>query len=402
MRKRKIEEWVKGLEMKNGRLSVEKIASEHLASISDAIYRYFKGDGGSGTREIKVPWKAVETLRRHHDLQSMNRKLQRAYSLQIHKIVKGIWRSFEFFQKHGPQTIDKLGKKVFFAKIRRFVEEKEPIKIFFIAWPFKNYLNPLKTNRKTPDLGELIFVQRLLQINGAVQRKYPPGIEWTVLTEGEVYRDLLGASKEDAVLYLEGMKKFIKLLKGEEIIKTRDLKAEVQGSEFEEKYQRSLQIFREWDESWISFNTTIKPFIKVMFHSQDVSDIPLGDLMMIFYGEEWDLTSRQKELKLSMLTEARKMAEKYVAFQEAKTEIISRKFAGYLHFGITYSSHRFSFEIPTKRPPHHGVTLTSKWHFDLVYLIEILKRPEQFAAVYVEDDQEKQPFYYKRKETDAD
>ncbi|MBZ9572508.1 L-tyrosine/L-tryptophan isonitrile synthase family protein [Patescibacteria group bacterium] len=384
MRKGKIEEWVKGLEMKNGRLSVDRIPSKHLRSIREAIEE--------NQRFFWVPNKLAGTRKGE---------------------IRRIWRQIQFFQKHGDRDIDKATKRVHYLnKIEEFVGEGEPIKIIFIAWPFKNYKNPLKTNRRTPDLGELIFVQRLLQINEAVKTEYPPGIEWTVLAEGEAYRGLLGASKEDVALYLETMKRFIKLLGGEKIIKIKDLKKAIEGPEFNERYQKSLENLRRLKEGrtgeeWFRYRSQIDPFVEVMFWSQDVTKIPLKDLIVIYYGDHYiDMTSRHRELRAFLRDRAKEIAWKYVAFNEAKTEIIAKRFPQHLYFSITYKPERFCFRIPTVRPPHHGIPVViPKGPVEITHLatllIRILLGYREVVAVYVDDDQEDQPFYYKPKEADV-
>ena len=122
------------------------------------------------------------------------------------RTVMQVWKQIASFQRTGlPQGLDMTVKRNYLDKIKQDIKDEEPVKIVIDTFPFKDP-NPLVTNRIAPDFGELLFVQRLLQINEAVKTKYPLGVEITVLAEGEVYRRWLGVSETNVKYYMKGIK----------------------------------------------------------------------------------------------------------------------------------------------------------------------------------------------------
>lgn len=296
-------------------------------------------------------------------------------------------------------------------QIAAFVREKVPVKIVLIAWPFKFPQNPLKTNRSFPDLGELMFVKRLLDINEAVKLAYEPGIQWTILSEGEAYGELLGVSAEDATRYKETMAYFIHLVGGEGVIILDCLHRvlnQYQNPNFETAWQMQVERF--------SFNgdrivpppeiQEVFPYLLfTMFWSLDVRMLPLEELLAIYCQE-----GESKEVE-KLEEKATTLAIRYAAFQLAKNCLGSNgavvdTFPNHLYLTITSKTGRFAIQPIhplTRLFPHHGVpvvtTYGGKTWVNVVYLADVLARPNQFEAVYLPGDPEEQmgwqhPFFY--------
>lgn len=310
--------------------------------------------------------------------------------------AKQIWKRIASFQRASlPQGLDrKVKRRSYLDKIEQAVKHKEPVKIVLVAFPFKDP-NPLVTNRITPDFGELLFVEKLLQIDEAVKTKYPLGAEITVLAEGEACRSWLGVSKEAISLYMEGIGKFINLLEGQDVIKIEDLKLlTTQDPGFDKRNKVNLEILNTSDSAY----ALLQPFFRVFFWSQDVSYIEFKDLTAIYYGYPQNWTSHQKRLQRLLREQAYRIATEYLAFQMAKTESIIQQFPEHLYVGITYKPERFCLGIPTLRPPHLGITLLNNGCVELLRLMEVAilqSRKKLFKAIFAKGWSEPtKPFYY--------
>jgi len=150
----------------------------------------------------------------------------------------------DIFQLLNDKTI-RRGDGILFTEVKErylrqidfFVRQNLPIELVFLGFPFKCH-NPIETMRRTPDLGELAFLLRLLDINMTLKQIYPPGVNFTVLTEGKVYKDLFGATNEEVERYQVRLAEFVSGLGAGKSIFLVDL-AEVyaRDSEFERRCQ---------------------------------------------------------------------------------------------------------------------------------------------------------------------
>jgi hypothetical protein len=79
-----------------------------------------------------------------------------------------------FIPDHRAEWIEKIGY---------FVDQNLPLEFVSMAFPYK-VPNPLKSDRKAPDLGEALMLRRFKAVLDAVESVYAPGGRLTVLEEG--------------------------------------------------------------------------------------------------------------------------------------------------------------------------------------------------------------------------
>lgn len=79
----------------------------------------------------------------------------------------------------------------FIERIEKRTAKAEPINIVLPTLPFKDQ-NPLTTRLPldTVDLGEYLFMAQIRDIIRSVGEIYPPGLRFTILTDGLVYADI--------------------------------------------------------------------------------------------------------------------------------------------------------------------------------------------------------------------
>ncbi|MBV1850608.1 L-tyrosine/L-tryptophan isonitrile synthase family protein [Catellatospora tritici] len=91
----------------------------------------------------------------------------------------------ERFRK-GPRTNYPLA--VAERDLGPFVRAGAPIPVVTFGFPVKLHYNDLKTAGARPDLGELGALVRLRELQHSVRAVYPPGLQITVLTDGNHFR----------------------------------------------------------------------------------------------------------------------------------------------------------------------------------------------------------------------
>ncbi len=278
-------------------------------------------------------------------------------------------------------------------KIKEFVLKNEPINFVFQGFPFKCH-NPVETLRRTPDLGELATLQRLMDINETVKQIYPLGVKFTVLTEGTTYLDLFGATKKEAEVYQKQCNNFVKFVGGEKIIQLVDFLDLIDDKDkFAELSRLEESLIREPE---------IEQFTPVMMRSMPIiENVAFEDLLSVFgYGKSGaNLTDFEKDFKLYIQNGAEDLAIRYLAIQKVKKkyDLINSNFPDALYVSTTAKQDRYSFHPihrKTRLYAHHGVPVLGSDKVDIVYFGEIITHPEVYTAVYLEGDIEDVPFYF--------
>lgn len=279
------------------------------------------------------------------------------------------------------------------VKISKFIDKGEPIHFVFQGLPFKCH-NPIETLRRTPDLGELATLQRLADINETVKQIYKEGVKFTILTEGNNYLDLFGATKEEASIYQKRCIDFSKLIGSDKLIKFIDF-MDLVGNRDE-----FFNLSRKAESTVLE--SEIEQFIPVMMRSIPIIEkVAFEDLLEVFgYGNPLNnLTGFESSFKKYIKEGARDLAIRYLGIQKTKKQfdIINKYFPDNLYVSTTSKNDKYSFHSIHKRTKlyaHHGVPVLGNDKVDIVYFGEIITNPEIYTAVYLDGDIENAPFYY--------
>lgn len=303
--------------------------------------------------------------------------------------------------RRGDGMLDSKVKAKYKEKISKFIAEGSPLEFTFQGLPFK-CKNPTETLRKTPDLGEIAFLQRLVDINETIMKIYPPGARFTVLTEGSSYKNLFGATSREAHDFEEKCRFFRDKLGAKDLVKFVDF------MDLPEDKKDFKERCRKEEEALFKSNLTpgrreeIKHLTYVMMRSLPITkQIPVEDLLAVygFRDKTENFTAFQEDLFLYLFEAAKEIVYKYLAIQNVKKDlsIIESVFPNHLYVSTTAKTTRYSFHPIHRRTrlyPHHGVAVLSSDKVDIVFLGEILSNPGEFTAVYAEDDIEDSPFYF--------
>ncbi len=284
-------------------------------------------------------------------------------------------------------------------KITEFVPKNEPIQFVFQGFPFKCH-NPIETLRITPDLGELAFLQRLLDINETVRQVYPPGLNFTVLTESKTYKDLFGSTDSEIDTYKTTIMTFLEKLGGTQIIRFIDFMDILNNkSEFAEHCKNEGKYLFE-NLSNPKVLEEVNRLVPVMSRSLPINqDVYYEDLLAVFGFNRAELTVFQKEFAKYIKSASTELSVKYLAIAKAKkdNQIIKSVFPNHIYVSTIARNDVYSFHPIHKRTrifPHHGVPILGSDTVDVAYLGDILTNPNIYTAVYVGDDIEDAPFYF--------
>lgn len=79
------------------------------------------------------------------------------------------------------------------GELRQRFEARERLQLVFLGFPFKDQ-NPFRTEAPAdcPDLGEIAFLIRLHALAISLYTVHPYGVDWIIVTDGDVYEPILG------------------------------------------------------------------------------------------------------------------------------------------------------------------------------------------------------------------
>lgn len=303
--------------------------------------------------------------------------------------------------RKGAGVLDDQVQKEYLQKIEFLISKGNPLELVFLGFPFKCH-NPIETTRRTPDLGELAFLLRLVDIDTTVKQIYPPGARFVVLSESNAYKNLFGATSQEVEEFEKRLKYFVSRLGAGEIISFLDFISLCKQFPDFESILKEEEINLKGNRGTQNVGKEINTFSPVMIRSIPVpAGISLDDLLAVFGNRSRldSLNDAQLGLLEKLSVEGEELAIRYLAFQKAKSRlgIISKLFPQSLYVSTTVKPDRFSFHPIHRRTrlyPHHGVPVLGSDKVDVVFFMEVLEDPENYLAVYCPDDIEEAPFYF--------
>lgn len=293
-------------------------------------------------------------------------------------------------------------------QIRKAISNSSPIKFIFIALPFKCFMNPLKTGRKTPDLGEVSMFLRIKSISDAIKRIYQPGAIWTILTEGSLYSKLFKVKEEDIRMYQDGIKNFISALNLGETIFIEELRTVCESNSnfyqtvnsLEKKISKEFEVESDLPKEYYSVLNT-------MLQSVDTRGLSIEDLYeyqnCIANAKTLDDIRKQWPVFVSQAID---FTIKYLALNKARTilgsngNMVNDAYPDHCYVSITEKNNRLCFKPISsngKFLPHHGVPIIKPDGISIVPLMDVLCKKDHYDSLYLTGDVESLPFCYVKK-----
>ncbi|PWN48392.1 hypothetical protein IE53DRAFT_199947 [Violaceomyces palustris] len=141
----------------------------------------------------------------------------------VAELAETIVKLYEVELKHSPKEdgwlseggeAPSIGRGLFKNMVSSFVEAGEAIAMVIPAFPGKSS-NKEKTSGILPDKGEELALRTLLQFSCSVERFYPPGCIFHVVSDGHVFSDLVGVDDSVIDLYGKEFRRLAKAIDGE-------------------------------------------------------------------------------------------------------------------------------------------------------------------------------------------
>lgn len=298
-------------------------------------------------------------------------------------------------------NLDKYGQQIL-EKIKASIAKNEPVQFMLPAFPFK-IANPLKSSRGDADLAEAAAFIRFNEINLQIKKLYKPGAQFTVFHDGHLYYRHFLHEQADADRYFTSLKKFVKELGFEDVIKLKDAFAELKKIDnFPTIYEEARkEISNLWKREGLR-NERITQIMQAAKNNIKLADIPYTILYRINFAEEWDLTKEEKKLKKEIAERAKKCAFEYMVVQHALER--AEFFKKMVPDGIRLTVHPkeghigiFLVKRKTVLLPWMGVgVIKANGELSVHYESELLSS-SKYRPVFIKG--EKYPFYYKEAET---
>ncbi len=304
--------------------------------------------------------------------------------------------------RFGPKNFVTRDLGEWIDKIKLFITAKKPIYFTILGFPFKIPV-PLKSDRRFPDFGEILGLQRLYQITCAIKKVYPLGAVITVFAESP-FASFSGPTRGEANLYRVQLKKLAKVFGFEKTVKILDLGVLEKGvPNFKKKMKKLSEEFRRlYMRKDRIFMKKFNEVFPVIFRIVNSRKYEIDDLRFV-YQSDYNLGKNRRLDKIyRKLSKKTEMAIfNYFAYLKLKNDfnIVENYIPDALQLTVSPKYGRIGVNPVDKKINRlytHGVAVYKKKEkeFDIEYLFDLLRSNKKITALYFDRDREKKPFLY--------
>ncbi|KAL0484782.1 DIT1 [Acrasis kona] len=297
--------------------------------------------------------------------------------------------------RRGPTKHFTTAENAYRSALQKIVDRNEKIKLLLPSFPVKCY-NPLKCNRKMPDLAELRCVTKMYQLCKEIEAVYAPGAKVVFIADGLVYAPIFREPMETALQYRQVVEEFIKLLDVSDYVEMDDMeylkqKHLTEFNNFEKIAQ--LEISNIWKDEKNA--DLVEELLNNTRSNINLTQYERSDLRNIFFSNySSPCPVMTKEIQLKAATSA----FEYMVFLRTinSLDLVMKCYPdgirltchpkpGQIGVHMLESSAEFNF-------PWNGVGVLKKNGKIVAMLEDEVRRNASYRAVHIEDDL--YPFYY--------
>lgn len=272
-----------------------------------------------------------------------------------------------------------------------------------LGFPFK-VANALKTERRLPDLGEVLAMNRLELIASLVEKL--SGVPTTIyaVTEG-AFAKFVGVSQKDADNYANTLEMLSKKLNFTHLKFLPLQKMESYPQNFGELFNKKVQKLEEqYNHKSPEITKKVSGAFPIILRIVSPNETDKNLLMDVYNFDipEGLLPKKALKLRTYLKKSTAESTLQYFAYLELRDDLgfLDKELGqDYIPLTVSPKPNRLGI-IPILSTvtvlPHHGVPVfnPSKNEFKIVYLIDLLRSNQKLSAVYLKDDLEGKPFYY--------
>jgi len=302
----------------------------------------------------------------------------------------------------GPKKFVNDYRVEWLEKIQYFVSKKKKIIFTLLGFPFKIPV-PLKTNRRYPDMGEVLILWQLFAVVSAIRKIYQPGAEIVIFTEGGL-GIFVGVSKSEADEYKKFLMLLNKRLGFSDAIKIRDLSDMEKEDNFSTLFRKNKSKFQKdlenKNEAFMKKFEGAKPSLIKIINTRKFSEQVLAEVYDDRISDE-KISATGKKIRTYIESEVKKSLVGYFAYLKTRDDLdfLENKVPHFLALSVSPKPGRLGI-IPvnawSERLPYHSVPVYNKTKkkFTMKYLVEVKYGNEKIEACFLLGDEEKKPFYY--------
>ncbi|QPK79303.1 L-tyrosine/L-tryptophan isonitrile synthase family protein [Corynebacterium lizhenjunii] len=284
-------------------------------------------------------------------------------------------------------------------KIEIAVEQGVAIEVVIPSFAGRPH-NPAAHRRVSPDLGEVYALLRLWDISRAVQSVYVPGIKFTLILDGKIYRPFYGYSHDEAVPYQRNLDKQIEKLGAAGFLRTVDMwdlyearRTDVDSIEGEVREY----VTRQWNDADLPAR---KELIAALRQGVETTPITVALIEMYKSGSyrQVDLKEFFDRAEQCTLARAEHAAYEYTVLLTVmrRLELVQRAFPHAIRGTVHPKPDQYS---PIMRSAD---TVVSPWHGTAILRLDgeivteyeaiIFQEPSRYKAWFIDGDEA--PFFY--------
>ena len=158
-------------------------------------------------------------------------------------LISGTYRRNSLAKMHLAEC-----RPAMLSALRRCTKRGSPIELTVLAFPFK-VPNPAKVGaRRLPDFAEFAAIRHCCALRDAIQKVYPPGLEFHILHDGLLIADVIGIEPQEVRQYERYFAKLIRMAGASDFIRCHDFGTLQRHSGLDPC--RSIEHLRSEAEQW--------------------------------------------------------------------------------------------------------------------------------------------------------
>jgi pyoverdine/dityrosine biosynthesis protein Dit1 len=302
----------------------------------------------------------------------------------------------------GPKKYVVAYREYWLEKIGYFVSKNKKIRFTLLGFPFKIPV-PLKTNRKYPDMGEVLILNQLAEITMVIQKIYSPGAEIVVFTEGGLGR-FVGISKKEADEYKKFLATLNRKFEFSKSIKIMDLSDMEKEKDFKKLFQINKANFKnDFEKKDVDFMKKFEGAKPSMLKIINTRKFPEQMLVEAYddaiADEKISLDGRRVREYINKKVESSLIG--YFAYLRTRDDLnfLEKKVPHFLALSVSPKPKRLGIipvNVWSDKLPYHSVPVydAQKNKFTMEYLVDMKYGNKQYATCFLKGDGENKPFYY--------
>lgn len=341
-----------------------------------------------------------ETTFQNAEIYFLNNKNNLRKCHRLYEKIFYIMKSKYFRRGSIHKTKFNDNKEIFRPIIEYKLQKDEPLQIILPSFPFK-IPNFCKTARRSPDMAEILCLSRLYEICITIEKIYPPGAQFVIIADGQVYRKMFGVSLYEALYYRDESIRMLGRLGFNDKINIVDMQSLIDQRKSEYSLYKKY-LFSSFNKWWSqSANEQRLNLVNASIYNinsmQVTKDLLQLKLKNISYNLDKKVIFRNfANISNQILQKAEKAAFDYAFFLYVLKEmkLVSSAYPEALRATVHPKPGQWGIHLTHSKNgifPWHGIALKKndgQWRIKYEY--EVI--PKRALPVHIEGDMN--PFYY--------